>query len=33
VIAAAGGIRHLVDDDDDGGWRTEPNPGYGRRDA
>jgi glucose-6-phosphate isomerase len=32
VIAAAGGMRELVVvADDEPGWRTEPNPSYGRR--
>lgn len=28
VIAAAGGMKHLVVDDGAGGWTTEPNPGH-----
>ena len=31
VIAAAGGMRELVVDDGEGGWRTEPNPSYAGR--
>lgn len=33
VIAAAGGMRELVVSDGAGGWRTEPNPAWRRRDA